>query len=217
MELDNTTLNGRENDSIPEGVQQCADGKFRWAYEVNMYTNPTIFYAIANMFIIAYLICLVLFVVITLCMDEDVLMAPLVVTGIFAFIFLVTIPCYYGYAAWVGGRYAVMYTMDEQGIETRQMPQNIKKNQVIASIAGMVGAMKGDLSMMGLSMNIANTQVIKTDFKHVREVKAAPHRHLIKLSASWYDKNHIYVDEADYDFVYNYILERTGTRSQKIS
>ena len=40
------------SEDIKNGIQLCPDGKYRWAYEVNMYRNPTIFYVIANMFLI---------------------------------------------------------------------------------------------------------------------------------------------------------------------
>ena len=52
------------SEDIKNGIQLCPDGKYRWAYEVNMYRNPTIFYVIANMFLICYLVCVVLFSVI---------------------------------------------------------------------------------------------------------------------------------------------------------
>ena len=41
------------SEDIKNGIQLCPDGKYRWAYEVNMYRNPTIFYVIANMFLIS--------------------------------------------------------------------------------------------------------------------------------------------------------------------
>ena len=76
------------SEDIKNGIQLCPDGKYRWAYEVNMYRNPTIFYVIANMFLICYLVCVVLFTVINLCLDEEVLSSILVLTGVFLFLFL---------------------------------------------------------------------------------------------------------------------------------
>ena len=161
-------------------VQLCPDGKYRWAYEVNMYRNPTIFYVIANMFLICYLVCVVLFSVINFCLDEEVLSSILMLTGVFLFLFLITIPA---------------------------MPKKVKKLQLINTIGGWVGAAKGDLSMVGLSLFSSGVQVTKTDFKNIHSVKTAPRRNLIKLTEAWYSWNHIYVDDHDYDWVCQYIKD----------
>ena len=157
-------------------VQLCPDGKYRWAYEVNMYRNPTIFYVIANMFLICYLVCVVLFSVINFCLDEEVLSSILMLTGVFLFLFLITIPAYLVIAAIMGGTYAALFVMDENGIEHHQMPKKVKKLQLINTIGGWVGAAKGDLSMVGLSLFSSGVQVTKTDFKNIHSVKTAPRR-----------------------------------------
>ena len=166
-------------------VQLCPDGKYRWAYEVNMYRNPTIFYVIANMML----------------------------TGVFLFLFLITIPAYLVIAAIMGGTYAALFVMDENGIEHHQMPKKVKKLQLINTIGGWVGAAKGDLSMVGLSLFSSGVQVTKTDFKNIHSVKTAPRRNLIKLTEAWYSWNHIYVDDHDYDWVCQYIKDHCPTAS----
>ena len=169
-------------------VQLCPDGKYRWAYEVNMYRNPTIFYVIANMFLICYLVCVVLFSVINFCLDEEVLSSILMLTGVFLFLFLITIPAYLVIAAIMGGTYAALFVMDENGIEHHQMPKKVKKLQLI-------------------SLFSSGVQVTKTDFKNIHSVKTAPRRNLIKLTEAWYSWNHIYVDDHDYDWVCQYIKD----------
>ena len=143
-----------------------------------MYRNPTIFYVIANMFLICYLVCVVLFSVINFCLDEEVLSSILMLTGVFLFLFLITIPAYLVIAAIMGGTYAALFVMDENGIEHHQMPKKVKKLQLINTIGGWIGAAKGDLSMVGL-----------------------------KLTEAWYSWNHIYVDDHDYDWVCQYIKD----------
>ena len=174
------------SEDIKNGIQLCPDGKYRWAYEVNMYRNPTIFYVIANMFLICYLVCVVLFSVINFCLDEEVLSSILMLTGVFLF---------------------ALFVMDEKGIEHHQMPKKVKKLQLINTIGGWIGAAKGDLSMVGLSLFSSGVQVTKTDFKNVHSIKTAPRRNLIKLTEAWYSWNHIYVDEEDYDWVCKYIKD----------
>ena len=164
------------SEDIKNGIQLCPDGKYRWAYEVNMYRNPTIFYVIANMFLILFL-------------------------------FLITIPAYLAIAAIMGGTYAALFVMDENSIEHHQMPKKVKKLQLINTIGGWIGAAKGDLSMVGLSLFSSGVQVTKTDFKNVHSIKTAPRRNLIKLTEAWYSWNHIYVDDQDYDWVCQYIKD----------
>jgi hypothetical protein len=48
----------------------------------------------------------------------------------------------------MGGTYAALFVMDENGIEHHQMPKKVKKLQLINTIGGWVGAAKGDLSMV---------------------------------------------------------------------
>ena len=195
------------SEDIKNGIQLCPDGKYRWAYEVNMYRNPTIFYVIANMFLICYLVCVVLFSVISFCIDEEVLSSILILTGVFLFLFLITIPAYLAIAAIMGGTYAALFVMDEKGIEHHQMPKKVKKLQLINTIGGWIGAAKRDLSMVGLSLFSSGVQVTKTDFKNVHSIKTAPRRNLIKLTEAWYSWNHIYVDDQDYDWVCQYIKD----------
>ena len=134
-------------------------------------------------------------------------------TGVFLFLFLITIPAYLVIAAIMGGTYAALFVMDENGIEHHQMPKKVKKLQLINTIGGWIGAAKGDLSMVGLSIFSSGVQVTKTEFKHVRSVKTAPRRNLIKLTEAWYSWNHIYVDDHDYDWVCQYIKDHCPTAS----
>ena len=93
------------------------------------------------------------------------------------------------------------------------MPKKVKKLQLINTIGGWIGAAKGDLSMVGLSIFSSGVQVTKTEFKHVRSVKTALRRNLIKLTEAWYSWNHIYVDDHDYDWVCQYIKDHCPTAS----
>ena len=127
--------------------------------------------------------------------------------GCVLFLFLITIPAYLVIAAIMGGTYAALFVMDENGIEHHQMPKKVKKLQLINTIGGWIGAAKGDVSMVGLSLFSSGVQVTKTDFKNVHSVKTAPRRNLIKLTEAWYSWNHIYVDEEDYDWVCKYIKD----------
>ena len=201
------------SEDIKNGIQLCPDGKYRWAYEVNMYKNPTILYAIMSLFLGTYLVCLVLFTVINFFSDEDILITILMVTGIFVGIAILAIPAYLLVASMMGGTYAALFVMDENGIEHHQMPKKVKKLQLINTIGGWIGAAKGDLSMVGLSLFSSGVQVTKTDFKNVHSIKTAPRRNLIKLTEAWYSWNHIYVDDHDYDWVCQYIKDHCPTAS----
>ena len=162
------------SEDIKNGIQLCPDGKYRWAYEVNMYRNPTIFYVIANFFLICYLVCVVLFTVINFCLDEEVLSSILMLTGVFLFLFLITIPAYLAIAAIMGGTYAALFVMDEKGIEHHQMPRKVKKFELLSAIAGMAAFAKGDFASAGLAINMSTAQTTKSEFKKINSVTAKP-------------------------------------------
>ena len=199
---------------IQDKVQLCADGKYRWAYEVNMYTNPTILYMMMSLLGGTYLVCLVLFTVINFFSDEDILMGMLMVTGIFVGIAILTIPAYLLVAAMMGGTYAALFVMDENGIEHHQMPKNVKKFELLSAIAGMTAFARGDFATTGLAINMSTAQTTKSEFEKINSVTAKPKRNLIKISYSWFEWNHIYVNDEYYDWVYDYIVHHCPKLSE---
>ena len=180
-------------------VQLYPDGKYRWVYEVNMLTNYSILFDVWKVLGISMGIIVLLFVVIAIFDgDWDSLAGMAPVLGIVALVMLVLgLIGYFIYAAISGWKYAVLFIMDEKEVVHQQMPNTVKKGQLIGAltILGTVGT--GILAQSRMSM-------IST-LADVERLIPCRRMNLIKVNQR-FAKNRIYVNDEDFDFVYNFLL-----------
>ena len=106
-------------------VRLCSDGKYRWLYEMNMVTNPTIFLTVFKIFFWIILIGWVVFGFFLYAIHGDwkglldMGKAMLLVLAGFAVLTLLGVLLL---AAYYGGKYKVLFEMDEKGIKHIQLP-----------------------------------------------------------------------------------------------
>lgn len=191
-------------------VTLCPDGKYRWAYEVNLFRDASIFYDVVKVMGLSLGLVYGMMIIIGIFQADD---WEVVWTMTLAFLciglglLLLCIISYWIWAAINGGRYAALYEMDEQSITHCQMEKHVKRQQVVSQIGILVGLATGKPGVIGNSLLAASVNKWKSDFSSVRKVKAVPHRHLIKVN-ELLTKNRIFVEnEEDYEFVLNYILQ----------
>ena len=199
-----------------ERVVQCRDGKYRWLYEMSLYTNPTVLMLVMKIMGWVIVGIWVFLIIIELC-DGPSWEGLWDVTVTFFFMFLLMMALcvvgYFVYALMVGGKYVVLFEMDDNGVMHKQMPPGVKKAQLIGRIAALAGVASGNLGMTAQGIRVAARTQMHSDFKSVRSVEPFPRRHLIKVNAP-FNYNQVYVGKEDYDFVLNYILDHT-TRKNK--
>ena len=186
----------------------CPDGKFRWVYEMSLLKNPTIFLLVWKIF---FCIFVGIFTVVTIADSGRVDFwwdGFLNNLKIFGYILLgmtgVSLLGYLLYAAMMGGKYCVIFEMDENGVNHKQLPKQAKKAAVLASLTALAGAASGRISVVGAGIAAARTEMY-TEFRVVRKVKALPRRHVIKIS-SGIEHNQVYAAQEDFAFVRDYIL-----------
>ena len=210
------TVPAQPNPRVTENIYLCADGKYRWVYELPILKNPTVFLLVWKIF---FFIILGIFVLISI-VDAvewpneigERLLSNLKIFGFFILGMTVLVGVsMLLYAAIMGGKYVVLFEMDEQGVNHKQLPKQAKKAQVIGAITALVGLASGNLSTAGAGMLSAARTEMYSEFAKVRTVKACPRRHLIKVN-QLLNKNQVYADPADYDFVLNYIRARVPDR-----
>jgi SAM-dependent methyltransferase len=115
-------------------VKLCEDGKYRWVYEMNMITNPTIFLTVLKVFwgIIIGMWAVFGFFLYVIHGDWDGLLgmtrAMLVVLGIFTVLTMLGVLLL---AAIYGGKYVVLFEMDENGVKHIQLPRQVKKAEAL--------------------------------------------------------------------------------------
>lgn len=196
-------------------IQLCADGKYRWSYEVNLWKNPSILLDLLKAFGII-MVGMWLFITVLIPLFNDDFYWDDFGDGSMVFLWIVLgvlVLCLLGYllfAAISGGRYAVYFVMDENTVVHRQMPKQVKRAQVIAAINLMMDPMNS-----GSALLAASGMPYVSHFKKVRTVKAERKRNLIKVNEAL-TKNRIYVEDSeDYEFVLRYITERCPKARKK--
>lgn len=194
---------------LKQGVTLCDDGKYRWIYAMNMWKNPTILFLILKIFYGIFAVGGVLLVIMSLTQPayEGKLWENLGYFLIFVAFFTVLILIAYSIvAAMYGGKYIILFTMDEQGITHEQVKEQARKARKLGALTAAVGAGRGNLSMMGLGASVAARTSMSSDFSMVRSVKAYKWRNVIKIREIL-SNNQVYVRDEDFDFVLQYIRE----------
>ena len=188
-------------------------GVYRWVYEFNLWTNPTILFTVAKVFLIAFAVVMA-FLLLLLVPDlvggtlhSWEVEGTLHMGGIFlAVVAGLTLIGYVAYAVMQGGKYCAMFTMDENGIEHRQLPREFKKAQVVGALNVLAGLASGKPAQVGLGIDTATRNTMTSTFDSVRSVKGSRALRVIKVNEP-FAKNQVYVSPEDYDFVFGYIRD----------
>lgn len=191
-------------------VRLCDDGKYRWVYEMNMLTNPTIFLTVFKIFLYIILAGWLIFGTFLYLIHGDfegfldmskgmlVALAIMAVLTLLGVLFL---------AALYGGKYVVLFEMDEREIKHIQLPRQVKKAQAISLITTLVGLAAKKPTTAGAGLLAAGKSSSTSVYANVRRVVARRNLHLIKVN-QLLNKNQIYVPDEDFDFVYEFIKSR---------
>ncbi|MBQ9184437.1 MAG: hypothetical protein IJ151_01020 [Bacteroidales bacterium] len=199
----------KEEEKYGPDVTLYPDGKYRWIYEMNLYTNPTILITVAKVMLGTVLGLWIFFTLIFLIggnFDAIVGMAKAmgIVMGLMS---VLTILGYYVYCLIVGGKYIVLFEMDETQIKHIQLPQQFKRAQAISLLAALAGIASGRPSVAGAGLLAATKQASTSVYASVKNIKVRRRRHLIKVN-QLFNKNQVYVPDAWFDFVLDYIRSR---------
>ncbi len=193
---------------VTERVTLCEDGKYRWRYDVNLFKNPTIFWLVWKILLFSFL-AIFLFVFVSDAINWG-LGAEIIIRNLkFLAYFLigmtaVTALGYSVYAAIMGGKYCVVFEMDEVGINHRQTENQAKKAKKLGAVTAAAGAAAGSFSAMGVGINSTRTEMY-SEFAGVKRVKAYPRRNLIKVNGTL-SHNQVYAVPEDYEFVKSFII-----------
>ena len=207
-QLTNHTLPGK--DYRGERVQLCSDGKYRWLYELNMFTNPAIFLTVFKIFFWIIFIGWTVFGFFLYVIHGDwegllrMGKAMLIVLAVFAALTLMGVLVL---AALYGGKYRVQFEMDEKGVKHIPQADQHEKAKSLGILTALVGIAARKPGVTGAGMLSASKQASLSEFDKVRRVIPRRFLHLIKVN-QLLDHNQVYVTDEDFDFVYDYIKKR---------
>lgn len=197
-----------ETHGVTDAVTRQPDGTYTWTYEMSLFKNPTVFFLIWKIFFFIVLGIFVFSTLFEMNATDFWWSGFLSHAKIFGFVFLgmtaLVGVSYLIYAAMMGGKYIVDFTMDEMGVNHSQTPAQAAKARKIGRAAASGGFASGSMSMAGAGMGAQRTEMY-SDFSKTRKVKAYPRRHLIKVNGRL-SHNQVYVNERDFDFVKDFIV-----------
>lgn len=192
-------------------IVQDKQGAYRWVYEFNLFTNPTILFTVLKI-LLGIVGAGVLVLLISMIPDlangsasADDVWDAVRFGGFFVLLFLV-LACvgYVAYALMQGGKYCVVFTMDERGITHEQLPKQYKKAQVVSALNVVAGIATGNPTQVGIGIT-SGRNALSSDFSAVRSIKGSRALRTIKVNEPL-AKNQVYVEAEDYDFVFDFIV-----------
>ena len=193
-----------------KNISMCPDGKYRWVYELDMYKSSAIIKELWRVLLISGVI-VVAFLFIINIMDNNLMdtlrfvaQSAAVLFGIFL---VLSIVGYLVFAFIIGGKYCVVFEMDEEGINHKQHQKHVKKAQLIGAITALAGAGAGNLSTVGTGVLAAARTSMYTGFDDVKELEILPKERLIRLNETL-SRNQVYAADEDFAFVASYIQAR---------
>ena len=188
-------------------------GAYRWVYEFNLFTNPTILLTVLKIFlaiiagVVVFLIVLIAPDLVRGFADASDIAGIFQIGGAMALLLCgLTLVGYVVYGLMQGGKYCVVFTMDERGVTHKQFSKQFEKAQVVSALNIVAGLATGNPSQIGIGLIASTRNSITSDFSAVRSIKGSRLLRVIKINEP-YAKNQVYVDPEDYDFVYDFIRE----------
>ena len=156
-------------------VRLCQDGKYRWVYELNMWKNTAI---LGTLFKIFGFILLGIWLLVGVSSGfYDFGQITLIMLAVFAGICVVGLLSYGIVALIGGGKYCVLFTMDDTGLMHTQLPRQFKKAQVAGWIAMLAGVLAGNPTAMGAGILAATRNSLVSNFRNVRSIRPIPPPH----------------------------------------
>ena len=195
----------------------CPDGVYRWTYEFSMYRNPAMLFTVWKAMALSVGLVWLFAAGIDLFENGFDAQGQLQLAGVFLLVFagvgiVLGGLAYFLVAALYGGKYCVVFEMDGQGVRHSQLPKQFKKAQVLGAIATLAGAAGGSFSAAGAGMLAASRSTMYTEFAKVRGGRAARKRATIYLRERL-NRNQIYVEPQDFDFVLWFIRCRVPAKA----
>ena len=164
-----------------KNIMMYPDGKYRWVYELNLYKSSAIFSEILKVLGITLVIVMLLMGIFSL-MDGDGIMDTLKflgeMGGILLAIFIpLSIVSYLIYAYVTGGKYCVVFEMDEKGITHIQHPKDVKKTKLIGALTVLAGIAGGRPGIAGTGILAASRTAMHTGHCGHRHSGGVTHGH----------------------------------------
>lgn len=190
-------------------IRRYPDGKYRWMYSMSMLRNPTILLTVYRFMAVTIGVVALMMGVMFIFTDglrgalEGVLAMVSILGAIFGVLGFVA---YIILAAMYGGQYTVLFEMDESGLLHTHIREQRDKARVMGNLAAALSAAQGSFGGVLAALSAGRKSSSSSSFSVVSSVKGRRRRNVIYVN-ELFSRNHVYVADEDYDFVYNFIVE----------
>ena len=196
-----------EDSDIPAGIIKDQNGRYSWVYEMPMLKSFFLLTEVWKVLGIAFLLTLfisMLFQIISGGNVADIFSSFLVFALVLLIMMIISIPAYYIVTKANNGMYTVLFEMDDKGIEHTQIKSD--KARALEALTILAGSAARNRTTMGAGVLAAAGGSLYSSFAGVRKISAYPNKHLIRIE-SLLKSNQVYVDENDFAFVFEYIVD----------
>lgn len=191
------------------GMTRGEDGILRWVYEMDMWKNPTLLITIWKVLMLASFVPALLVFFLSL---EDGLGGALLslfkVVAITAAIVSALMLLAYPLVSLInGGKYCVLFEMDEHAVKHIQIQKQFKKSQVLSMLAALSGLAAGSPAAAGAGLLAASKQSSISRFDQVKTIMVDEKRQVIYVNEK-VSQNQVYAEAQNFAFVRDFILSR---------
>lgn len=191
-----------------EEIIQDSAGGYHWMYAFSFWKNPTILITTYKLLLLAALVPGLLMFFLTLAEEG---LAPafkifIIIMGGGAVLIAALLAIAYPFIALIyGGKYYVLFKMDNNGINHIQLDKQFKKAQAIGFLTTLLGAASGSVAAGGAGILAASRKSLYTSFNKVKSITVNNRRNTIYINETL-TRNQIYVSDENFQFIKEYIL-----------
>ena len=196
-------------------VTDIGSKRYRWLYQLRLFKNPVFFLLVFKIFFCIWLV--ISLFVLSLDLIEGLPLKSLEGTLLFLLLMgrillLLLIVSYLLYGSIMGGRYTILFEMDEKGIAHIQVPKERKKAEKLGLTTFLAGLLTGNPTVMGAGLLSAHKQATYTKFSAINKIRVNQKRQQIKIRSSGLFHNQVFTLPEDFDFVLDFIRSHSSDK-----
>ena len=196
-------------DNIPAyrtDIFEDRSGKYRWVYELPMLKVFFLLFEVWKVLAMSAFIVGAFMAIVTLIEGdgfEGLLFSYEMAALVLGILLVLSIPAYWIVTKANNGKYTVLFEMDDSGIDHIQIKTD--KAKALDTLAIFVNLLAGSRTSTAAALLSAGGGSLYSRFSNVRRIKADRKRNRILVNGILI-RNQVYVDDENFDFVYDYIV-----------
>ena len=197
-------------------IDLCPDGKYRWVYKVNLFTNLI---HLKRLWTVAMrvVVCAWIFVMIVLvgtygfavsgllAVTVAILKGAAIALGAIALAYLI-------WAVSMKGRYCILYELDDRGIYCIRLAPQFTYERVCVYLDDYLSGTTGGEMLFKAEREAS--KVVNSDFRAVSGIRASERRNIIKLGGP-FARNRIFTEGADFALVIGTISGNSSPQARR--